>query len=588
MKNVLFLLLLLCCISDSLLAQIYINGGTLTIKSNTLVFSKGDITNSGSAIINNDGTLKAKGNFNNIDLATLRGNGQYILSGNWINSANFEANNSTVTFEGTTNSMLTSGGDPFYHVTLAKTNADLLLDDDLMISHDLQFSSDNNQISIGNNDLTIGASATISNADDNQYVVTNGTGQLKKIDLGTTEFLFPVGFDATTYNPLTLVQSGLGIVDEYGVHVIQNVLEEGGSGLAITQGVADVSWNISEAMVGGSDLTLTAQWSSADELTGFDRDDSGISHYDGTGWDLTNAEAGMAAGTDPYTHFRNGVTELGYFAVGSAEIMTYVAVALKALLQGPYTISNHLMRDNLRTIFQAPPNETLRLIPLTEPYSALSNFTHIGRGGGETVSPSVFNNSGDINNDIVDWVFLELRDKNTSSFVLQTRAALIQRDGNIVDLDGISEVHFVGMSSDDYYIAVRHRNHLGVRTPGTLTLSRTATEHDFTAAMSNAYKPIALMNEPMSEPEIGVFALWGGNVNGNTNVRYSGPANDQNQLLTTCLDGDKSLVLQKQYTRCDINMNSNTRYSGPSNDQNFLLSTVLGGVKDKVIFQPTF
>ena len=96
------------------------------------------------------------------------------------------------------------------------------------------------------------------------------------------------------------------------------------------------------------------------------------------------------------------------------------------------------------------------------------------------------------------------------------------------------------------------------------------------------------MNEPMSEPEIGVFALWGGNVNGNTNVRYSGPANDQNQLLTTCLDGDKSLVLQKQYTRCDINMNSNTRYSGPSNDQNFLLSTVLGGVKDKVIFQPTF
>ncbi len=588
MKNIFFLILLICCISDSLLAQLHLKGGTLTIKSNTLVFSKGDITNTESAVIKNDGLLKTQGSISNMDMASLQGNGQYILHGDWINSASFNAGTSIVTFEGTTNSILTSGGDAFYNVTLSKTNADLVLNEDMLISHDLQFSSDNNRIYIGNSNLTLGTSAIISNADNNKYVVTAGTGELKKIDLGTTEFLFPVGFDAVTYNPLTLVQSGIGIVDEYGVRVLQNVLEEGGSGLALTQGVADASWHISEAVTGGSDLTVTAQWSGTDDLTGFDRDDSGISHYDGTGWDLTNENAGMAVGLDPYTHSRSGVLEVGYFSVGGINVMNYVAVNAKAFLQGPYSVSSDLMNDNLRTNYQASPNEALRLIPLIEPYSALSNFTHVARGGGETVDPSVFENKADNNHDIVDWVFLELRDKNTSSLVLGTRAALIQRDGEIVDVDGSSEVRFYGMKANNYYLTVKHRNHLGIRTESTIALSRTSTEIDFISSMSNAYKPINFPNEPMAEPKIGVFAMWGGNSNGNNNVRYSGPANDQNQLLNTYLSGNKGLVLQKQYNRCDLNMNSNTRYSGPSNDQNFLLNTVLGGIKGRVISQPTF
>ena len=230
----------------------------------------------------------------------------------------------------------------------------------------------------------------------------------------------------------------------------------------------------------------------------------------------------MASGTDPYTHIRIGVSELGYFAVGSGEVMTYVALELKAMLQGAYNTSSNLMNDNLRTIFQASPNETLTLIPLTEPYSTLSNFTHVGRGGGETVDPSVFNNTGNINNDIVDWVFLELRDKNTSSLVLQTRAALIQRDGNIVDLDGISEVHFVGMSGDDYYIAVRHRNHLGVRTPVTLLLSRTNTGYDFTTSLSQAWDNINnSSNDAMVDIAGGTFfglLMGDNNANGIINV----------------------------------------------------------------------
>lgn len=560
----------------------------MSIKSGAVVYSVGDVTTASNAILDNEGTLFTSGNISNGGTAIMVGNGQYTLRGDWVNSATFIAGTSIVSFEGTNNSTVTAGGGAFYDLKLAKTAADLLLVDDLLLSHNLEFVSDNNHVIIVDNALRFGASATVTSYDDNEYIVTGGVGAVKKSDLGTTAFVFPVGYDAITYNPFTLVQSGFGAVDEFGVRVLEVVFAEGSSGSVLFEDVVDATWELSEAVAGGSDLTITAQWAGTDELTGFNRDDCGISRYDGSGWDLSNGDAGMAAGADPYTRTRSGVTEVGYFAVGGVQLMTYVALTPKVFLQGAYSLSSNLMSDNLRTIYEAPPNQTLRLLPLSEPYSALSNFTHVGRGGGETVDPSVFDNTGDINHDIVDWVFLELRDKNSSSSVLQTRSALIQRDGEIVDLDGTSEVRFVGMGADDYYLTVRHRNHLGVRTAVAIALSKTSSGQDFTTSMASAYKPVSLQNEPMAEPETGVFALWGGNANGNNNVRYSGPANDQNQLLNNCLNGSKGTVLSKQYNRCDLNMNGNIRYSGPTNDQNFLLNNVLGGLKGKVISQPTF
>jgi hypothetical protein len=76
--------------------------------------------------------------------------------------------------------------------------------------------------------------------------------------------------------------------------------------------------------------------------------------------------------------------------------------------------------------------------------------------------------------------------------------------------------------------------------------------------------------------------MWSGNVNGNTNVRYSGSANDNNTLLNTILGGNKSLVLSNIYSSGDLNFNGNVRYSGAANDNNVLLNVVLGGNKSIV------
>jgi hypothetical protein len=142
-----------------------------------------------------------------------------------------------------------------------------------------------------------------------------------------------------------------------------------------------------------------------------------------------------------------------------------------------------------------------------------------------------------------------------------------------------------GNPSGNYFVSVRHRNHIGVRTAQALALSRVATSYNFTTAQTQAFAG-AVTNNPMVAAG-SAFAMWGGNANGNTNVRYSGPGNDESQLLNTCLGGNKALV-QSGYINCDLNMNGQLRYSGPGNDESVLLNTVLSGNKSTVITQPSF
>ncbi len=126
-------------------------------------------------------------------------------------------------------------------------------------------------------------------------------------------------------------------------------------------------------------------------------------------------------------------------------------VKVACLLEGPYDETTMLMNDDLRSD---------GLIPLLEPYSLLG-YTHIG-GGGETTIHSVLNSTGQ--NAIVDWVFIELREASDSSTAVATRSALLQADGDIVDLDGGSAVDFTstGISLGNYWVVIRHRTHIDV------------------------------------------------------------------------------------------------------------------------------
>jgi hypothetical protein len=247
----------------------------------------------------------------------------------------------------------------------------------------------------------------------------------------------------------------------------------------------------------------------------------------------------------------------------------FVAVEAKVILQGAYNTTTGLMTDNLRT---------LNLIPATEPYTGITGFTHFG-GGGENVHSSVFTAIG--NDAIVDWVFLELRDKNTANVTpLATRAVLIQRDGDIVDCDGYSPVVFENiLPNTEYNVVVRHRNHLGVKSlPLLLTRDKYTTKIDFTdpsvlTSGSNAQKNVS-----------GKMCLWAGDVNNDKKIRYNGANNDKYFILQVVGTGTPNAIISG-YDKADLNLDGKVRYNGANNDKLIILNNVGTTSPNNIIFE---
>ncbi|MFK7923688.1 MAG: hypothetical protein AB8H47_17145 [Bacteroidia bacterium] len=183
-----------------------------------------------------------------------------------------------------------------------------------------------------------------------------------------------------------------------------------------------------------------------------DKDDT----YGFSAWYFWSATLGGAT----YTNQHGDVNvDLDCSIAPCSQFPTFdVMVAPVAVLEGAYDAVDDLMRDDLRTTYY---------VPATEPYTALG-YVGVG-GGGENVSALTLSRTG--NDAIVDWVWLELRDEFDPTLVISSRAALMQRDGDIVDIDGTSAVSFGEVGEGKYYFVIKHRNHLGIMTESPISLS---------------------------------------------------------------------------------------------------------------------
>ncbi len=251
---------------------------------------------------------------------------------------------------------------------------------------------------------------------------------------------------------------------------------------------------------------------------------------------------------------------LAFFAAMTFQLTAHngVKVSPKMYLKGALE-SNGLMRDALRS---------KGLLPSTEPYSALPNFQHYGGGGGETVAnPAVFQVTG--NNAIMDWVVVELRSDNSISTPVSTQSALLQRDGDVVGVNGVSPVHFLEVAPGQYHVSVRHRNHLGVMTNEAFNLTSITTFVDF----SSPSVPLYGVN-PCSDNGV-LRALWLGNVNRDNKIIYQGAANDKDIIFFKVLQAPGNLdfslnFMFKGYLQTDVNLDGETIFAGPNNDPDFI------------------
>lgn len=270
------------------------------------------------------------------------------------------------------------------------------------------------------------------------------------------------------------------------------------------------------------------------------------------GWDGPSPGTRKRDWLDP----SNTVFQLdGYDPYGaSPEVLVHV----RAFLDGPYETVPDRMRDDLRT---------QGLIPLVEPYTA-AEYTHSGGGGGESISAAVLNVSGA--NAIVDWVVLELRNAAQPAQVLASRAALIQRDGDIVDVNGTAAVAFP-VSTGQYYVSVRHRNHLGVMTAAPMALGAVATPIDLRNGS------VATFGGAGAQKLVGTRrVMFAGDGTNDDILKYTGAANDRDAILVR-IGGILPTAVLPGYHPEDHNMDGQVKYTGAGNDRDIILLNV-GGV----------
>lgn len=216
----------------------------------------------------------------------------------------------------------------------------------------------------------------------------------------------------------------------------------------------------------------------------------------------------------------------------------------KMFLQGPMLnpANADLMNDDLRAA---------GYIPTTSPYSDAA-----------TCNASVFNVTGD--NAIIDWVWVELRDKNDDTSVILSQSALLQRDGDVVDTDGVSFIS-PNILADDYYVVVNHKNHLGImtETPVNIKAESTPLVIDFTDAATATYGTYA-----QATLTNGDRALWAGDTNGDGLVNFSG---DVNRVSTDIIlfpansSFSSSYDFVNGYFQSDVFLDGNVSFSNEIN-----------------------
>jgi hypothetical protein len=240
----------------------------------------------------------------------------------------------------------------------------------------------------------------------------------------------------------------------------------------------------------------------------------------------------------------------------------------KVFLQGPYNTTS----SNMNTTLNA-----LDVLPLTDPYGL--SITAL-------VDPNTIPN-------IVDWVKIEIRDATTPSTIIKSVPAFVRNDGTLLALNGSSTTVNLGVLPSNYYIAIRHRNHLGVMTNTALNFTgATATANvDFTITSPShgVYGTHA-----RAQVGTGIWAMWGGDVDGDGVIYDVFSPSDVDAIVLGVLSHVGNVAFQPNYIgyvnvydNLDVDLDGKVYNVAFPSDTDFIRGNVLFYPLNTG-FQPTF
>ena len=165
----------------------------------------------------------------------------------------------------------------------------------------------------------------------------------------------------------------------------------------------------------------------------------------------------------------------------------------KVFLEGAYAAG--LMNTKL---------QQANLLPLSQPYSG-APWNYAGTEMVTSFAPN-----------IVDWVLIELRYKNDTSLASQ-KAALLRDDGMILDLDN-NEGVLMGnnLIIGDYFMVIRHRNHLPIISEVAHNLTLNTAVYNFTIGTEQA-----MGTNQLTQIDTDVWGMRGGDIDAKGTITVS-------------------------------------------------------------------
>lgn len=212
------------------------------------------------------------------------------------------------------------------------------------------------------------------------------------------------------------------------------------------------------------------------------------------------------------------------------------------------------------------------LLPNIDPYANMASFGHVNNPlGVEEVSDEVL-----ANQEVTDWVYIELRDGINPEKVISTRSAIVKNSGELMDVNGNLDIDFPGIEEGKYFVAIRHRNHLGVMTAQPVDFGPNETVNiDFTDPATETWGSHAQV-----ELDESVRALWAGDANMDGKIVFQGPEEDNLsgffQVLTAPENELQNMnYIYYGYSETDIQLDCEVKFLGVGNDNDLRFFNVV-------------
>ena len=437
--SILFILIAMGIV-NSVNAQLYNNGATITVQNGAYIMAMGDVKNA-SGTITNDGKIEVQGNF--------------INSGTYTSTLNEDS----LLMTGAGVDTLSAGGATINYLTVNKTAiTDVVrLGSSVLVNAKLDYLS-----GLLTTDPLLNPSFTITSPVAAVYNFSAGReiiGSVKRTGWANgTARVF------NQPNMLVTTNSGTAPTD-----LTVTMIPQSASGDP-TDNERELKRKFQFAQTGGTGFTADVRFPYlASELN-------------------TNTEANLVS-WGRFSGEWNGKLTTSTRDVAQDWVAT-TAIPQTDLIN-EWKLADPRYTFNVTANLRGPWNgvsamntslNTAGIIPLNQPY----NITPFNYTGAETV-PSIPNSN------IVDWVLVEHRKPSTnlpadalSSTITGRKAAFLLNTGVVVELDGVTPIAFDITKQGPAFITVRHRNHLGVMSNVIASNAVGTFSNDYTV-LANSY-----------------------------------------------------------------------------------------------------